>query len=67
MSGHLVVFEFYKVKGTILLLSLGPECGRGRAYNFSTCETEETGTEVQNSLGYVVRLCLQTNAVVGMS
>ena len=71
MSGHLVVFEFYKVKDTILLLSkrywdLYVD-GDVPIISALVRLRRQEGAEVQTSLGYVLRLCLQTNTIVGMS
>lgn len=69
MSGHLVVLQFYKVKDTILYLSKGYWDLNMDSPVISALEIlrRQEGTEFQTSLGYVLRLYLQTNTIVGMS
>lgn len=69
MSGHLVVLQFYKVKDTILYLSKSYWYLNVDGPVISALEIlrSQEGTKFQTSLGYVLRLCLQTSTIVGMS
>lgn len=69
MSGHLVVLQFYKVKDTILYLSKSYWDLNMDGPVISALEIlrRQEGTEFRPAWAYVLRLCLQTSTIVGMS